>query len=276
MKETFLQNQKTQLIDKKEYTYQDVVSVMQILRGDNGCPWDRAQTHRSIRENAIEEAYELCAAIDKGDVDNLIEELGDMLLQCVLHIQIAQDENEFTATDVYNCLCRKLISRHTHIFGGDVATSSSSALATWEANKVKEHKYATTTEYLKAVPASMTALLRAAKVQHRAAKVGFDWDDANGAIAKTHEEFTEVIAAIESQKADDIEEEFGDLLFSIVNVMRFFDVNGEVALSRTTQKFISRFEYVERKLAERGKKPADSNLAEMDELWNEAKTALRK
>lgn len=273
---TKLNQLKLELSNKQNYTYDDIVSIIEILRSKDGCPWDREQTHKTIRANALEEAYELCAAIDKGDVDNIIEELGDMLLQCVLHIQIADDEKEFVSTDVYSCLCRKLISRHSHIFGTDKATTAESALKTWEVNKIKEHKFETTTEYLKSVPSSMPALMRADKVQHRAQKVGFDWHNADGAIAKTNEEWQEVIQAVKSGNADQIEEEFGDLLFSIVNVMRFFEINGEVALSRTTEKFISRFEYVENELKKIGKTPSQSTLEEMDKFWEEAKIHLKK
>ncbi|MDD3831090.1 MAG: nucleoside triphosphate pyrophosphohydrolase [Clostridia bacterium] len=267
--------EKDNLLQKKQFDYQDIVTIMRILRAPDGCPWDREQTHASIRTNVVEEAYELVDAINRNNYTDMAEEIGDLLLQCVLHNTIAEQEGSFTAQQVYNTLCNKLISRHSHVFGADKANDATSALTTWEANKIKQHKFTSTTEYMKSVPYTMPALIRATKVQHRGAKVGFDWKDKSGAVCKVNEEWQEVEQAIESGSKAQIEEEMGDLLFALVNVFRFLHVDAEVALTKATNKYINRFEYIEQQLAKQDRKPQDSNLAEMDKLWDESKIHVK-
>lgn len=261
----------TRLISKKNFSFNDARKLVEILRGEKGCPWDREQTHESIRANAVEEAYELADAINRQNREDIIEELGDILLQFLLHAQIAVQEGEFTFEDVYNHLCNKLISRHTHVFGADSAQNAQKALATWEENKLKAHNYGGQTEYLRQVPFTSPALLRAQKVQNRAAKSGMDFADAKGAFAKVEEELKETAAATQSGTVFDTEEEVGDLLFSCVNVARFLSVDAETALSSATQKFISRFEKVENVLKCEGKEIKDASPQKLDELWEQAK-----
>lgn len=259
------------LTEKKKYGYTDFVEILRVLRGENGCVWDKAQTHESIRHNTIEEAYELAAAVDDGNIDGIIEESGDLLMQSLFHAEMAREAGEFDYIDMYTTLCTKLIFRHTHIFGNDNAVTPEEALNVWEKNKLTEKKLITVTQNLKDVPQSMAALMRAEKVQHRAAKVGFDWADKEGAIQKVLEEIGEVKQAMASGDQKETEKELGDLIFALVNVCRFVNVDPEVALTGTTNKFIKRFSYIEEKLKERGKTPKESTLEEMDNLWNEAK-----
>ncbi len=258
------------LLERKNFGYGDVIEILRVLRGENGCSWDKAQTHMSLRKNNIEEAYELVDAITNNDLDNMIEELGDYILQAIFHVEIAREEDEFDYRDVYGRLCEKLISRHTHIFGSDKAASAEEALKIWEKNKLIEKHSQSVTETLKDVPLSMAALKRAEKVQKRAGKVGFEWEDVSGAINKTFEEMKEVLETL-GKDDENTEKEMGDLFFALCNVCRYLKVDPEVALSGTTDKFIRRFASIEEELAKRGKTPAESTLEEMDALWNEAK-----
>ncbi|MEG1710817.1 MAG: nucleoside triphosphate pyrophosphohydrolase [Clostridia bacterium] len=263
----------TPIIEKKQFGYSDLISILRVLRGENGCSWDKAQTHKTIRHNTIEEAYELADAIDNNNIDGIIEETGDMLMQSLFHIEIGREEDEFDYSDVYTRLCKKLIFRHSHIFGTDKVSSAEEALKIWEKNKIIEKQLKTTTQNLLDVPMSMTALMRASKIQHRAAKVGFDWDNVQGAVDKVLEEIGEVTQVLQQKSIDKdaLEGEIGDVFFALINVSRFLDVDAEVALSRTTNKFIKRFTYIENTLKNQGKELKDSNLQEMDALWNEAK-----
>ncbi|MEG1528508.1 MAG: nucleoside triphosphate pyrophosphohydrolase [Clostridia bacterium] len=264
---TTLETQKQFLKDKKSYNFDDLLLIVQILRSPNGCPWDKVQTHQSLRANCIEEAYELVDAINKNDSSSIKEELGDLLLQCALHSQIASENNEFNFNDVCATLCNKLISRHSHVFGQDCADSESSALDVWNKNKLIEHSYSTYAQHLKQVPLTTPSLMRAYKVQSRASKVGLDFSNVNQAISKVKEELAEVIDADTLQR----EEELGDLLFAVVNVFRFFKTDPEVALGKAIDKFINRFSYIEQTLAGNDKSFAQVSAEELDVLWNEAK-----
>lgn len=258
------------LLDRKSYGYRDLIEILRVLRGENGCSWDKAQTHMSIRKNNIEEAYELVDAITNNDIDNMIEELGDCILQVIFHIEIAREEDEFDYKDVYDRLCGKLIFRHSHIFGNDKAVDAEEALKVWEKNKLLEKKQESVSATLRDVPLSMAALKRAEKVQKRAAKVGFEWRSIDGAVEKSFEEMKEVLDSIKEGGLD-TEKEMGDLLFSLCNVCRYLKVDPEVALSGTTDKFIRRFTFVEEETLRQGKTLEGSTLEEMDELWNLAK-----
>ncbi len=253
---------------KKIYTFDDLIDIMKVLRGDNGCPWDKAQSHQSIKYALLEEACEAMESLDKKEPENFADELGDVLLQVVFHAQIASENGTFDINDVLHHICNKLITRHTHIFGDDKTENSSEALDLWEANKKAEKGLKTQTEIMEDVCSYLPQLIRAEKVQKKAAKVGFDWDDISGAYSKLKEEVDEVKAA--STPAD-IEEEFGDLLFSCVNVARFLKVNPEEALKKATDKFIRRFAQVEKLATKSGRSLEEMTLSEMDALWDKVK-----
>lgn len=245
---------------------------MRILRSNEGCPWDIEQSHESIRQSLLEEAYEVVDAIDSGDIDNLIEELGDLLLQVVFHCQIAYEEGEFNPIDVTSALGNKLILRHPHVFLQKNVENSEEVVYNWNKIKYESRELETLTDRLKDLP-KLPALMMSSKVQDKAAEVGFDWDDIQGPIDKVSEEFNEVLDAFKQYGIEDkrVEEEMGDLLFAVVNLSRFLNVNPEVALNKTINKFINRLEYVEVKSKEKGKDLKDMTLDEMDSLWNDAK-----
>lgn len=252
----------------KKYTFNDLLEIMRVLRSDNGCPWDKAQDHQSIKYALLEEACEAMEALDKKGSDAFSDELGDVLLQVVFHSQIGSENDTFTIDDVLNKVCTKLISRHTHIFGTDKSNSSDNALDIWEKNKKKEKGLMTQTEIMRDVCSCLPQLIRAEKVQKKASKVGFDWDDVNGAYDKLKEEIDELKSA---KTKEEIEEEFGDLLFSCVNISRFLSVNPEEALKKATDKFINRFDKLEQAVVNNGKKLEDLTLSEMDEIWDRVK-----
>ncbi|NLN14437.1 MAG: nucleoside triphosphate pyrophosphohydrolase [Tissierellia bacterium] len=256
--------------DRKIFDFKDVIGIMKILRGENGCPWDLEQTHESIRQSVIEEAYEVVDAIDNEDYDSLMEELGDLLLQVVFHSQMADEEGYFNIIDITSALVNKLIYRHPHIFLEKNVDNSSDVVYNWNMLKDRKRGYKNLTEKLKDLP-KLPALLKASKLQDRAADIGFDWEDIQGPLDKIKEEYEEVLEAM--KKSDDmkIEEEIGDLLFAVVNLSRFLKVNPEVALNKTNNKFIKRIELMELEAEKMGKKLESMDLQEMDELWNRAK-----
>lgn len=263
-------------MEEKKYTLDDLVQVIRILRGENGCPWDRVQTHASIRQDMLEEAYEAADAIDKGDMENLCEELGDVLMQVVFHAEIEAEKGGFTIEDVIRGICEKMVYRHPHVFGnGKVqADTAEQVLVNWEELKKKEKHTETQTEVMKNVPDALPALIRARKVQKKAADVGFDFPDALGAIQKVYEEIQELEESVKLENGTE-EEEFGDILFALVNISRFLKINPEFALTKAIKKFINRFEYIEKSALLQGKKLSGMTLEEMDLLWDEAKTKLR-
>lgn len=254
---------------KEKYTYEDLLEIMRILRCPEGCVWDREQDHKSIRRSFIEETYEAVEAIDNDDPVLLQEELGDVLLQVVFHAQIEAEAGRFTMDDVADGICKKMIYRHPHVFGSVEVKNSDEVLTNWDALKQKEKHQKSTTETLESVARSLPGLIRAEKVQHKAAKAGFDWDDVSGALEKVREETAEVARAVAGD--GDPSEELGDLLFAAVNVARFLKTDPEEAISRTTDKFIRRFAQVEQAARDAGKDLADMSLAEMDALWDAAK-----
>lgn len=256
---------------KDKYDIHDLLLVMRLLRSPEGCPWDRVQTHKSIRNDLLEEAYEVADAIDCSDSVALCEELGDLLLQVAFHAQIAQEDGDFGFDEVADGICKKLIYRHPHVFADVVADTPEQVLSNWGELKKIEKSQNTATDTLKSVPAAFPALMRAQKVQKRAAKVGFDWDSVQGAWDKLAEETEEVRQAVESEDADAVAEELGDLLFSAVNVSRFLKVNAEQALNGATDKFIARFAEVERLALERGIDMNTAGIEVLDALWDEIK-----
>ena len=254
---------------KEHYTIEDLLSIMKLLRSPGGCPWDREQDHHTIRRNLIEEAYE--EAIDLNDREALCEELGDVLLQVVFHSRMAQEAGEFTFNDVCDGICHKLIERHPHVFGEVKVDGADEVLSNWEAIKQRTKQQDTATQTLQAVPKVFPALMRAQKVQKRAAKVGFDWDEMSGAFSKLEEECGEFRQACTQGEAERMTEEMGDLLFAAVNVSRFAHIDAEDALQGATEKFIRRFAQVEQLAAERGWRMKEASLAELDQLWNQVK-----
>lgn len=255
----------------KKYNFDNLIDLMKKLRSENGCPWDREQTHESLKRYIVEEAYEVIDAIDNYNMEALCEELGDLLLQVVFHSQIAEENGEFDVKDVINGITNKMIKRHTHVFGEDICETSDDVLLNWEKIKQKEKNINSYTDNLKAIPKVLPALLRSYKVQEKAAHIGFDWDKVDEAIDKVKEELEELIQVYKTQDHENIIEEIGDLLFAVVNVARFFDINPEFALTKTIEKFITRFEYIEKTANKNGKRLEEMTLKEMDDLWNQAK-----
>lgn len=251
--------------------FHDLIEIMDTLRGEEGCPWDREQTHETLRRYLIEECYEVIEAIDEQDDDKLIEELGDVLLQVVFHARIGKEEGYFDIYDITEGICNKMIERHPHIFGDVIADTSEQVLSNWEDIKKKEKGFKTYTEELKAIARSLPALTRAEKVQAKAKKVGFDWDKVEIAMDKVIEELEEVKNVYKGNNRAKIQEEVGDLIFSTVNVSRFLDIDPEFALNYTIEKFISRFQYIEARALEKGIKLQEMTLEQMDKFWEEAK-----
>lgn len=258
------------LARKKRFTFTDLLEVMARLRSRHGCPWDKEQTHESLKRYLIEEGYEVLDAIDTGDMEALADELGDVLLQVVFHARIAEQQGEFDISDVTTAICRKMIARHPHIFGDVVANTPEVVLSNWEQIKKEERGQQTQTDVLQNIPRSMPALMRSGKVQHKAAHVGFDFTEAAQAVDKLREEIDEVANA---QSPDELADECGDLLFAAVNVVRLYGVEPEMALQKATDKFIERFSLVERLATQRNVDMRTCGLDVLDALWDEAKAA---
>ncbi|MEG1284409.1 MAG: nucleoside triphosphate pyrophosphohydrolase [Romboutsia sp.] len=258
-------------IDKTMYnTVHDLEVIMKKLRGEGGCDWDKKQTHESLKKYIIEESYELCHAIDNDDIDEIIEELGDVLLQVVFHSTIGNEEGYFDFKEVVNGICKKLVNRHPHVFN-NVDLDMNKFEKTWEELKKEEKGEETVTEGLKRIPPYLPSLIKAEKIQHKASLVGFDWDGISHVLKKIEEEYEELLDECKGGNIKYIKEELGDLLFSIVNLARFLKINPEEALNITSEKFIKRFEFVENGAKKMGRCLDDMTLEEMDELWNEAK-----
>lgn len=244
---------------------------MKILRSPGGCPWDIEQTHESIKKSFIEETYEVIEAINKNDKTLMCEELGDVLLQVVFHAEIERNEGTFDINDVCNGICKKLIERHPHVFASDSADTPQEVLAKWDEIKRKTKGQKTQGDSMKAVPLELPALMRAEKIQSKARKAGFDWDEADGAFDALKSEIGELEEAYRSKSAESIEDEFGDVLFSAVNVSRFLGIDSEEALTKASNKFLRRYLIVEKLAAERGINMKETPIEELDKLWNEAK-----
>ncbi|MDD3931204.1 MAG: nucleoside triphosphate pyrophosphohydrolase [Eubacteriales bacterium] len=258
---------------KDNYTIDELLEIMSFLRSEQGCPWDREQTHQSLRENMIEEAYETVDAIDSGSPERLCDELGDVLMQVVFHAQMASEQNRFNFSDVVAAICRKLITRHTHLFGSDQASTAEAVIDNWEKNKKREKGHKNQTQVLQDVPKTLPALQRSYKIQQKAAHVGFDWSDVSGPKQKILEELKEIEAAIQQtdkRPNDSLESEVGDLLFSVVNYARHLRIQPELALNRSTEKFISRFAAMEKMTSAKGGLE-NMTLDQMDALWNAVK-----
>jgi len=253
--------------------FQQLVEIMSRLRAPGGCPWDREQTFDTIKPFTLEETYEVLDAIDRRDWKDLAEELGDFLLQAVFYAQMASEENLFQIGDTLDAVNSKLVRRHPHVFGDATAQTAGDVKRIWGEVKSAEKKEKGREEegLLNPVPRALPALVEAQQIASRAAAVGFDWENPEQVIEKLHEELGELDEARRLASQDELENEIGDLLFVLVNLARFMKVDPEQALRRTNRKFRERFGYIERKLAERGKTLAASNIEEMEALWQEAK-----
>ncbi|MGV2804331.1 nucleoside triphosphate pyrophosphohydrolase [Clostridium perfringens] len=257
--------------NKKDF--QDLLDIIETLRNPGGCTWDREQTHESLKSALLEECYEVIDAIENEDEDALIEELGDVLLQVVFHASIGKEDGYFDIMDVIGGISNKMINRHSHVFGNEEANTSEQVLVNWDEIKKEEKGIKTLTEEMQNIAKSLPATTRAYKVQKKAKKVGFDWDDVNCAMDKVKEELNEIKEVYNCEDKSIIEGEVGDLLFACINVARFLEVDGELALDKTIKKFIKRFSYIENEAIKNNKNLKDMTLEDMDKLWEEAKTS---
>jgi tetrapyrrole methylase family protein/MazG family protein len=265
--------------------FENLLALQVRLLAPNGCPWDREQTHESLRTYLIEEAYEVLDALESGDPDKFAEELGDLLLQIVFHSQLASQAGRFEISDVIERVHTKMVRRHPHVFGAEKANSSAQVLKNWEHLKAEERKLdraskgllpASSPEesqvsLLDGIPRTLPAVLEGYQLTRRAARVGFDWQEIGGVLEKLREEIAELETEIAAGNAEKIESEAGDLLFATVNVARFLKLDPEIALKKANRKFVERFRHMEAQAAAEGRKLADCNVAELDALWNRAK-----
>lgn len=259
---------------KDKYNIEDLIRIVEVLRAPGGCPWDREQTHQSIKKNFIEETYEVIEAINKDDAEGLREELGDVLLQVLLHCQMESEKGVFDFNDVANDLCKKLVVRHPHVFGEKSAQNEAEALERWDEIKLKTKGMKKQGEAMIKVPREFPALMRAQKIQEKAAKAGFDWNDENGAIEKLFEEINELKTALSGGNQNEISDEMGDVLFSCVNISRFAKSDAEESLSASTDKFLSRYLIVEKLAEQRCVNMKQAPIEVLDELWDEAKIII--
>jgi XTP/dITP diphosphohydrolase len=251
--------------DPRLESFSRLLTIMDELREQ--CPWDRKQTMETLRPLTIEEMYELADAILKNDLQEVKKELGDVMLHLVFYAKIGAEKGAFDITDVLNGICDKLVHRHPHIYGDVKVSGEEEVKQNWEKLKLKEGK----SSVLEGVPVSLPAMVKATRIQEKARGVGFDWDNQEQVWEKLQEELGELKAEVDAGNSTEIEAEFGDLLFSMINYARFLEVNPENALEKTNQKFIKRFQYLEKGAAASGRKLQDMTLAEMDAFWNEAK-----
>lgn len=262
---------------KDRYTVDDLRQIVALLRAPEGCPWDKVQTHKSIRRNFLEETYEAVEAIDEDDSAHLKEELGDVLLQVMFHSRLEEEAGRFTLDDVADAECRKLLYRHPHVFGDVTVSGAGEALENWEVLKKAEHGQETQTDVLEGVARTLPALWRAEKVQKKAVRAGFAWSDASDVLDKLFEECGELRRACEDGDAGgSAREELGDLLFAAVAVARQRDIDPEAALHRACEKFIRRFRYVEETCRGAGKEMGEASQAELTAAWKAAKQAERE
>ncbi|MGC8833708.1 MAG: nucleoside triphosphate pyrophosphohydrolase [Armatimonadota bacterium] len=260
--------------EKRRADWEDFVEVVRRLRAPDGCPWDREQTHKTLRKYLLEETYEAVEAIDQDDMERLCEELGDVLLQVALHSQMASEIGVFDIRDVIEHITKKLIRRHPHVFGGVPVTGAEEVLENWERIKASESSSSTRRSVLDGVPKDLPALMKALEVSKRVVKVGFEWERLEDLWEKLHEELGELKQAVDTGETERIHSEVGDLIFTIVNVARWLKVDPEEALRVMVDRFIVRFRYVEDQLSKQGRRVEDASLSELDALWNEAKKAL--
>ncbi|MBI5418108.1 nucleoside triphosphate pyrophosphohydrolase [Candidatus Poribacteria bacterium] len=251
--------------------FEKLVQIMQSLRGDNGCPWDKEQTHTSLRSCLLEETYEVLEAIDEKNPEKLKEELGDLLLQVLFHSQIADENKEYNINNVIDAISDKLIRRHPHVFSNVSLKNSKEVLNNWEEIKKQEKKHKDIESILDGIPVHTPSLVRAHRIQDRAARVGFDWKHINDVYAKLDEELKEFKEACDKKNKNEILEELGDVFFSLVNVARFLEADPEEALQKTIAKFIKRFKFIENEIQINNKSFSNYDLVELEKLWEKAK-----
>ena len=255
--------------NKPNYDINDLIKLMELLRSPGGCPWDAEQTHDSIKRNLLEEAYEAAEAIDEDDTEHMVEELGDVLLQVIFHANIAEETDRFNLNDIADMTCKKLLRRHPHVFGDVIANDGSESLSSWEKAKREEKSQKTSSDAMRSVTRSLPALWLAEKTQKIAAKAGFDWPDYKGALESLHSELAELDEAIAI--GEGIDNELGDILFSVVNVARYFEADPENALRAATGKFVSRFTRIEEAAKATGLQLEDMKLDDMEALYQMVK-----
>jgi tetrapyrrole methylase family protein/MazG family protein len=259
---------------KERYDLSDYIALMAFLRTERGCSWDRAQTHESIKRNLLEEAYETYEAIEEGDSAHLREELGDLLMQVLFHAQMEAEAGSFDINDVANEACQKLVHRHPHVFASAKADTPDKVLDTWESVKRSDREQTTVASAMDGIPKALPSLWRAEKIQHKAGKVGFDWPDVSGAMDKLREEVDELQQGVNADDLPNIQEELGDVLFSAVNVARFYKLDPEAAMQKACEKFIRRFRYLEAGAAAMGRTLPELSLREMEDIYQMARHEL--
>ena len=258
---------------KERYGLSDFIRLIDVLRGPGGCPWDIKQTHESLRHNAVEEAWEVCDAIDEGSAAHLREELGDLLMQVIFHASISKEHGGFDLDDISDEACKKLIHRHPHVFGAVKADTPEEVLTNWDAIK-RADRGQSVAGAMEGIPRGLPGLMRSEKIQNKAAKIGFDWPDVSGAMDKLREEVGELQEGIDAGDVENIKEELGDVLFSAVNVARFFKLDSEELMHAACGKFLRRFSYLEQHAAGRGLKLEDMSLGQMEEIYQQARHDL--
>lgn len=259
---------------KDKYDFNDFIRIIDVLRAPGGCPWDIKQTHESLKHNVVEEAYEVCDAIDEGSMDHLREELGDLLMQVIFHASIEKEHGGFDIDDISDEAVKKLVHRHPHVFGDAHADTPEEVLAKWDAIKRADRGQQSVASAMDGIPRGLPGLMRSEKIQNKAAKVGFDWPVVSGAMDKLREEVGELQEGIDAGDVENIKEELGDVLFSAVNVARFYKLDSEELMHAACAKFIRRFKFVEEGAAARGEKLEDMSLDQMEEIYQQARHDL--
>ena len=252
----------------------DVIRIIDVLRSPGGCPWDIKQTHESLKCNAVEEAWEVCDAIDEGSMEHLREELGDLLMQVIFHASIEKEKGGFDLDDVSDEAVKKLIHRHPHVFADTKADTPEEVLANWDAIKRADRGQKSVASAMDGIPKGLPGLMRSEKIQNKAAKLGFDWPNVTGALDKLREEVGELQEGIDANDLENIKEELGDVLFSAVNVARFYKLDSEEIMRAACEKFIRRFRFMEEKAAERGLELTELSLGQQEEIYQQARHDL--
>lgn len=259
---------------KDKYDLNDFIHIIDVLRSPGGCPWDIKQTHESLKRNAVEEAYEVCDAIDEGSMEHLREELGDLLMQVIFHVSIEKERGGFDLDDVSDEAVKKLVHRHPHVFADVKADTPDEVLANWDAIKRADRGQQSVSSAMDGIPRGLPGLMRSEKIQNKAAKVGFDWPEVSGAMDKLREEVGELQEGIDAGDIENIKEELGDVLFSAVNVARFYKLDSEELIHSACAKFVRRFKYLEEHAAEKGMRLEDMSLGQMEEIYQQGRRDL--
>ena len=259
---------------KEKYDLADFIRIIDVLRSPGGCPWDIKQTHESLKRNAVEEAWEVCDAIDEGSTEHLREELGDLLMQVIFHASIEKEKGGFDLDDVSDEAVKKLVHRHPHVFADTKADTPEEVLANWDAIKRADRGQQSVASAMDGIPKGLPGLMRSEKIQNKAAKLGFDWPNVTGALDKLREEVGELQEGIDADDLENIKEELGDVLFSAVNVARFYKLDSEEIMRAACEKFIRRFRFMEEKAAERGLELTELSLGQQEEIYQQARHDL--